>query len=87
MQSPILGSTPIFHKQAVVSPVCCFPDSAANTNIGRYTSNDQIFDALDFKEKLEIGVRESSTAGLIDDGLSWYGIELFYRIVALFSAN
>ena len=85
MQSPILGSTPIFHKQTVVSPVCCFPDGAANANIGRYTSNNQILDAFDLEEKLKIRVCESPAPGLIDDGLSWYWIELFYRVMALFS--
>lgn len=87
MQSPILGSTAILHKQAVISPVCCFPDSAANTNIGCYTSNDQILYAFDFQEKLEIRVCESPAPGLVDGRFSWYWIEFFYRVVPLFSAN
>lgn len=87
MQRWITGGGAILQEDAVEASIVGFSHRGKDADVGGHTRKNKVLDALVAKEELKVRVREGTTAGFVDNWLSWNRIQFIDGIMADLSAD
>lgn len=81
----ITRGTAVIDQQTIKAAIVRFSHRGVNAYICRDAANDQVPDALEPKQELEVCVRKSALARLIYHGLVLYWVELRNGVMSCFA--